>query len=43
MIGYDKLVAAGSIAAARAKGLLRIEGKAYEVREGDILNIRFAV
>ena len=43
VIGYDELVAAGSIAAARAKGLLRIEGKAYEVREGDILNIRFAV
>jgi len=43
VIGYDELVALGSIDAARAAGKLRVEGKDYEVREGDILHVRFAV
>jgi GTP-binding protein YchF len=43
VVAYDDLVAAGSWDAAKTKGLLRVEGKDYEVKEGDILNIRFAV
>jgi len=36
-------VAAGSMAAAREKGLLRVEGKEYIVQDADILHIRFHV
>ena len=43
VIGYDELVAVGSMEAAKAAGKLRVEGKDYEVREGDILHVRFAV
>jgi hypothetical protein len=39
-IRWDSLLAAGSEAAARAKGTLRLEGKEYVVRDGDVLNIR---
>jgi len=28
---------------AKHKGLLRVEGKDYEVREGDVVHVRFAV
>jgi GTP-binding protein YchF len=43
VITYEALVDAGSLAAARQRGLLRLEGKEYIVRDGDILNIRFNV
>jgi ribosome-binding ATPase YchF (GTP1/OBG family) len=43
VIAYDDLVAAGSMEAAKQKGLVRVEGKDYVVREGDILHVRFAV
>jgi ribosome-binding ATPase YchF (GTP1/OBG family) len=43
VVGYDDLVAAGSWDEAKSKGLLRIEGKDYEVAEGDVVHIRFAV
>jgi ribosome-binding ATPase YchF (GTP1/OBG family) len=43
VVGFDALVAAGGWDAAKAKGLLRVEGKDYVVREGDILHVRFAV
>jgi GTP-binding protein YchF len=43
VIGYDALVAAGSMDAAKAAGKVRVEGKDYVVQEGDILNVRFAV
>ena len=43
VIGYDELVAAGSMEAAKAHGKIRVEGKDYVVREGDILHVRFAV
>jgi GTP-binding protein YchF len=43
VIGYDELVAAGSMDAAKAVGKVRVEGKDYVVAEGDILNVRFAV
>jgi len=43
VIGYDDLVAAGSMDAAKAAGKVRVEGKDYVVAEGDILHVRFAV
>ncbi len=43
VVGYDELVAAGGWDKAKAKGLLRVEGKDYVVREGDVLHVRFAV
>ena len=43
VVSYDDLVAAGSHKAAKEQGLVRTEGKDYEVREGDVLNVLFAV
>lgn len=43
VIRYDDLVASGSWDAAKAQGLLRVEGKDYVVQEGDVLHVRFAV
>ena len=43
VISYDDLVAAGGWDQAKRKGQLRVEGKEYEVREGDVLHVRFAV
>ncbi|NTU60407.1 MAG: redox-regulated ATPase YchF [Deltaproteobacteria bacterium] len=43
VVRYDDFVAAGSLAACRDKGLLRLEGKEYVVHDGDVLNIRFSV
>jgi GTP-binding protein YchF len=42
-VHYNDLIANGSIPACREKGLLRLEGKEYIVKDGDILNIRFNV
>ncbi|XP_055823088.1 uncharacterized protein LOC129891673 [Solanum dulcamara] len=42
-VTYDDFVSAGSFAAAREKGLLRLEGKDYVVQEGDIMLFRFNV
>ena len=39
VVGYDELVAAGSMDAAKQQGKVRVEGKDYEVREGDILHV----
>ena len=43
VIPYDDLVAAGGWPQAKAKGLIRQEGKGYVVREGDVVEFRFAV
>lgn len=43
VVAYDDLVAAGSKAAARDVGKLRIEGKEYEVKDGDVIEFRFNV
>jgi GTP-binding protein YchF len=40
---YDDLMAAGSLSAAKAANKVRLEGKAYVVQDGDILEIRFSV
>eukprot|EP00547_Thalassionema_nitzschioides_P007383 CAMPEP_0194200266 /NCGR_PEP_ID=MMETSP0156-20130528/946_1 /TAXON_ID=33649 /ORGANISM="Thalassionema nitzschioides, Strain L26-B" /LENGTH=406 /DNA_ID=CAMNT_0038925241 /DNA_START=190 /DNA_END=1410 /DNA_ORIENTATION=+ len=42
-MSYDDLVATGSEAECKAKGLLRSEGKEYEVQEGDVILFRFNV
>jgi ribosome-binding ATPase YchF (GTP1/OBG family) len=43
VLSYDDLIQAGTYADARKKGTVRLEGKAYEVRDGDIINFRFNV
>jgi ribosome-binding ATPase YchF (GTP1/OBG family) len=43
VISYDELVAAGGWDKAKHVGHLRVEGKDYLVREGDVLHVRFAV
>jgi ribosome-binding ATPase len=43
VIRWDDLLAAGSHAEARKRGVERLEGKAYVVQDGDVLNIRFNV
>jgi ribosome-binding ATPase len=42
-VAYDDLVACGSVAAARGKGLYRMEGKEYVVADGDVLLFKFNV
>jgi ribosome-binding ATPase len=43
VVSYDDLVAAGSLAEAKARGKLRIEGKDYVMAEGDVVEFRFNV
>ena len=43
VVPFDELVRAGSIAACREKGSLRLEGKEYVVQDGDVVNVRFNV
>jgi ribosome-binding ATPase len=43
VIRWDDLVASGSHAEAARRGLQRLEGKAYVVQDGDVLNVRFNV
>jgi len=43
VVSYDALVKLGSLAAARDKGLIRIEGKEYTVQNGDVILFRFNV
>ena len=43
VVAYDDLIACGSEKAAREKGLIRIEGKEYIMKDGDIVEFRFNV
>jgi ribosome-binding ATPase len=43
IVGFDDLVSAGSMAAARSAGRVRIEGKEYVMRDGDVVEFRFNV
>nr|MDA8342495.1 DUF933 domain-containing protein [Actinomycetota bacterium] len=43
VVSYDDLVAAGSMAAVRAAGKARIEGRDYVMRDGDVVEFRFNV
>ena len=43
VVSYDDLIACGSHTAAKEKGLIRLEGKEYVVKDGDIMLFRFNV
>lgn len=43
VVSYDDLVAAGSMAAAKSAGKVRIEGKEYVMADGDVVEFRFNV
>ncbi|OBF05898.1 redox-regulated ATPase YchF [Mycobacterium sp. 852002-10029_SCH5224772] len=43
IVSYDDLVAAGSMAAAKAAGKVRMEGKDYIMADGDVVEFRFNV
>jgi len=42
VVSYKDLMAAGSMTAAREKGLLRLEGREYVVQDGDVIHFRFS-
>lgn len=42
VVAYPDLVARGSLAACRKHAEVRLEGKDYVVRDGDVINVRFA-
>ena len=42
-VAYEDLLKCGSVAAAREKGLYRMEGKEYIVKDGDVLLFKFNV
>jgi GTP-binding protein YchF len=41
VVSFEDMVALGSFQAAKSKGVLRLEGKEYRVREGDVILFRF--
>jgi len=41
-VGWERLVEAGGWQGAREKGWVRLEGKDYVVRDGDVVLFRFA-
>ena len=43
MVSFDDLTTAGSMAAARSAGKVRMEGKDYVMADGDVVEFRFNV
>ena len=43
IVAFDDLVQMGTMSAAKEKGLVRLEGKEYSMKDGDIVNFRFNV
>ncbi len=43
VVSYDDLIAAGGMAEAKKVGTVRLEGKEYVVKDGDILHVRFSL
>jgi GTP-binding protein YchF len=43
VVTYDDLIACGGLAEARKRGVLRLEGKTYPVKDGDIAHFLFSV
>ena len=43
VVAYDDLMALGGMTEVKGRGKLRLEGKEYIVKDGDILNIRFNI
>src|SRR4051812_29820982 len=42
VVGWDELVDAGGYAGARERGTLRLEGRDYEMRDGDVMTVKFS-
>jgi len=43
VIAYDELIDLGGMTEARSKGKLRLEGRDYKVKDGEIMHIRFNI
>jgi ribosome-binding ATPase YchF (GTP1/OBG family) len=43
IVGFEDLVAAGSMAEAKSAGKVRMEGKEYVMKDGDVVEFRFNV
>jgi ribosome-binding ATPase YchF (GTP1/OBG family) len=43
IVGWDELLDAGSLTACRSRGTLRLEGRDYTVKDGDVSTFRFNV
>jgi GTP-binding protein YchF len=43
VVAFEDLVAVGSLAACRDRGSLRLEGREYEVKDGDVIEFKFIV
>jgi ribosome-binding ATPase len=43
VVAYEDLLRVGDYASARKQGLVRLEGKTYPVRDGDVIQFRFNV
>ncbi|MED6330594.1 MAG: DUF933 domain-containing protein, partial [Actinomycetota bacterium] len=43
VVSYDELLDAGSMAEAKARGKVRMEGKDYVMADGDVVEFRFNV
>jgi ribosome-binding ATPase YchF (GTP1/OBG family) len=43
IVSYDDLVDAGTMAEAKARGRVRMEGKDYVMQDGDVVEFRFNV
>ena len=41
-VGYEELLAMGSMAEAKRHGKVRAEGRTYRVRDGDVIEILFS-
>ena len=43
VVAYDDLIALGGMNESKARGKLRLEGKEYQVKDGDIMHVRFNI
>jgi ribosome-binding ATPase YchF (GTP1/OBG family) len=43
VVAYEEMISAGTMAEARKRGVLRSEGKTYQVRDGDVIQVLFNV
>jgi len=43
VVAYEDLAAAGSLAECRSQGTVRLEGKTYQIQDGDVIDFRFSV
>ncbi len=41
IVGWDELIDAGGYAGARDRGTLRLEGRDYKMRDGDVITVKF--